>query len=110
MAFAAKAKEPLNGTLARILPLEMVKKSYPDMAAAERVETNMLDCTNVVLLFLVFLTHKWLNFLGLLSMCNQGCWSQTALAHMGTLCVYTYIYIGMFCTYIHILVSTTKGP
>ena len=78
------------------------------MAAAERVETNMLDCTNVVLLFLVFLTHKWLNFLGLLSMCNQGCWSQTALAHMGTLCVYTYIYIGMFCTYIHILVSRTR--
>ena len=80
------------------------------MAAAERVETNMLDCTNVVLLLLVFLTHTWLNFLGRLSMCNQGCWSQTALAHMGTLCVYTYIYIGMFCTYIHILVSTTKGP
>ena len=109
MTFAAKAKEPLNGTAAQILPLEMVKKSYPDMAAAERVETNMLDRTDVVLFFWYFWTQTWLNFLGLLPMCNQGCWSQTALAHMGTLCVYTYIYIGMFCTYIHILVSTPKG-
>ena len=61
--------------------------------------------------FLFFFTNKWLNFFGVqLSMCNQGCWWQTAIGHMGKLCTYikfTYLYPqlklhkNMFCTFIN---------
>ena len=102
MAFAAKAKEPLNGTAAQILPLEMVKKSYPDMAAAERVETNMLDCTNVVLLLLVFFDPQMVKLSwATIHVQPRMLVTDCTCTHGYTMCVYIHLYRHVLHLYSH---------